>query len=270
MEENNPDNKQEEQSPEVPSTTSAPQNISLSDAIAGVFSEPGNTFTEVKASSKSNYWVWPLIILALITALASYIVLRDEDLSSEIKKMQTDVVKEKLDKEVKSGSMTREQADEQLEKTNKMFGGGMFVVFGILGGFFTVIIFFFLRSLVYWGAFKIFKGNGTFVNIMNVLGLASIITSVQAILNTVLAIFTGKLFINIGPVLLFTQEQLGKDMFKFVASFDLISLWCLAVIAIGCAKVSNLKSSVTFPVVYGLWLLWTVLTSFVTTSFIGM
>jgi len=245
------------------------QNISLSDCLAGVFSEPGSTFTEVKNSTRGSYWVWPMIILAVITALSAFIVMNDEELSSEIKTLQSKAMKEKLDEAVKSGAMTREQADEQIEKTQKFMGGGMMAVFGIVGGVVSVLIFFLVKGLIYWGGFKIFKGSATFLNILNVLGIASIITSIQMIIDTVLAIFMGKLYVNIGPVLLFTEEAVGKSMYKFIANFDLINIWYLIVISIGFAKVSNLKSSISFPMVFGLWLIWIVLTSFVTTSFLG-
>jgi hypothetical protein len=197
-------------------------------------------------------------------------VLNDEELSSEIKKTQLDAVRQKMDEAVKEGKMTREQANEQIENTQKMFSGSIFTAIGIAGGFFGVVIIFFVLSLIYWLVFKMFKGTGSYVNFLNVLGISSIISSLQVILNTVLAIFIGRIHVNIGPVWLFTQEQLGKSMFKFVASFDLITLWYLAVISIGFAKISELKSAVSFPVVYGLWLVWTLLSSFVITGFVGM
>src|SRR3990172_3917600 len=260
---------EEQKTPDfVPPVTNI-QNISLSDSLAGVFSEPGETFTEIKKSTKGSYWIWPIILLAVITALSSFIVMNDEELSSEIKTTQSKAMKEKLDDAVKSGQMTREQADEQIEKAQSMMGGGMFAVIGVAGSVISVLIFFLVKSLVYLGGFKIFKGTASFVNILNVLGIASIITSIQMILDTVLAIFTGRLYINIGPVLFFTEEVVGKSMYKFIASFDLINIWYLVIIAIGFAKVSDLKSSVTFPMVFGLWLIWVILTSFVTTSFLG-
>ncbi|HEY3250403.1 MAG TPA: YIP1 family protein [Ignavibacteria bacterium] len=263
MEENTQEPKPEESAPVLQ------PNIALSDALAGVFSEPGETFTEIRHSTRATYWIIPLIILAVITSLASFIVLNDEELSSEIKKKQTEAVKERLDKAVKEGKMTRAEADEQLEKTEKMFGGGIFVAIGIAGGFFSVVIFFFLKALIYWGVFKIFKGSGTFINVMNVLGLASIITSIQMILDTVLAIFTGRLFVNIGPVLLFTEEQLGSSMYKFVANFDLINIWYLIVVAIGLSKVSHVKLSISVIVVFALWLIWVLFTSFGPLNFFG-
>ena len=265
MEENNQQSPQPESIPAI----TQQQDISLTDALSGVFTEPGNTFTDIKNSSKKTYWVIPIIILAIVTSLASFIVLNDEELSSEIKKNQIEAMKERFDKAVKEGQMTREQANEQLESTQKMFGGNMFIIFGILGGFFSVLLFFFLKALVYFGVFKIFKGTGTYLNMLNVLGIASVITSIQILIDSVLAIFTGRLFVNIGPVLLFTQEQLGKEMFTFIANFDLINIWYLVIASIGLAKVSNVKTSTSLVTVFVLWLIWILLTSFGPLNFFG-
>ncbi|MCC6866645.1 MAG: YIP1 family protein [Ignavibacteria bacterium] len=238
------------------------ENISLGDAMAGVFSEPGVTFESVKISKKKNYWLIPLLILLVISVISSILVTRDEELSSEIKSQQIEAMRKRFDDAVKEGKMTREQADEQLDKSEKMFGGNTFVIFGVLGSFFGILIIFFLKALIYWGGLKIFKGTAGYIDIMNVLGLAALITAIQMIVDTVLAIFMGKLMINIGPVLLVSKESLGKDLYSFIASFDLINIWYLIVIGIGIAKVSKLKYSVAMPFVFALWIIWVILTSF--------
>lgn len=257
MEENN----QQNQVPETTASETA-QDFTLTDALSGVFTEPGNTFLEIKRSKINTYWIIPIIIFAVITGISSFLVLNDEELSADIKKQQIDAMKEQFDKAVKEGKMTREEANEQLDKSQKMFSGGMFMIFGLIGGTVSVIVFFFLKALVYLGVFKLFKGTAGYVNIMNVLGVASIISSVQMIIDTVLAIFMGKLFVNIGPVLLFSQEQLGKQMYTFVANFDLLNIWYLTVVGIGLAKVSNVKTSISVLTVFALWLIWILLTSF--------
>lgn len=238
------------------------ENISLGDAMAGVFSSPGETYTAVKQSTKKNYWLIPLIIVIVVGVLSSILVLRDEELVSSIKEKQKTAMKERFDEAVKEGKMTKEEANEQMERSEKMFSGGMFVIFGIIGSLVSTLIFFFLKALIYWGALKIFKGSGTYTDTMNVLGLASLITAIQLIVDTVLAILMGKLMVNIGPVLLVTEESVGKSMYAFIANFDLVNIWYLIVVGIGLAKVSNLKSSVTISLVFGLWLAWVLLTSF--------
>ncbi len=243
--------------------TAQPQeNISLGDAMAGVFSEPGETFLAVKVSTKKNYWLIPIIIVIVISIIASILVLRDEELASGIKEKQMKAMNERMDKSVKEGSITREQANQQIEQSKKFTSGSMMMIFGLVFSVLGVLFFFFFKALVYWGGLKIFKGTSTYIDIMNVLGLASIITAIQLVVDTVLAVIMGKLMVNIGPILLFSEDALGTNIYTLLAHFDLINIWYLVVVGIGLAKVSNLKSSVTLSFVFGLWLIWVMLTSF--------
>ncbi len=238
------------------------ESISIGDAMAGIFSEPAETFTSVKAATKKNYWLIPLAILIVVSMISSYLVTNDEELVSEIKTQQKEAVKKQLDEAVKDGKMTRDEANQQIEQTEKMFGGGIFVVFGLIGSVVGVLVIFFLKALLYWGLLMLFKSAASYIDIMNVLGLTALITAIQLVIDTLLAILMGKLMMNIGPVLLFSQESLGKNMFSFVANFDLITIWYSVIVGIGIAKVSNLKIGVTIPFVFILWLIWVLLTSF--------
>lgn len=238
------------------------QNISLGDSLAGVFTEPGETFTAVKQSTKKNYWVVPIIIVIVISIIATLLVLRDEELTSGIREKQMKTMHEQMDKAIKEGKMTREQADQQIEQTQKFMSGSMMMTFGLVFSVLGVLVFLFLKALIYWGGLKIFKGMASYADVLNVLGLAAIITAIQLVVDTVLAVLMGKIMVNIGPVLLVSEESVGSSMYTFIANFDLINIWYLVVVGIGLAKVSSLKSSVTMPLVFGLWLLWVVLTSF--------
>ncbi len=242
--------------------TNVIENISLGDAMAGVFTEPGSTFESVKASVKKNYWLLPVLIVIAVSVLSSFLVMNDEELVSEIRTKQKEAIKKQMDEAVKDGKMTREQADQQIEQTEKMFGGGMFVIFGIIGSVFGVLIIFFLKALVYWGGLKLFKGEAGYGDLLNVLGLAGLITAIQLAIDTVLAILMGKLMMNIGPVMLFSEESVGKQMYTLLANFDLLNIWYNIVVGIGLAKVSKLKPSVTITFVFVLWLVWVLLTSF--------
>lgn len=238
------------------------ENISLGDAMAGVFSEPGETFLAVKTSTKKNYWLIPIVMVIAISIIASILVLRDEELASGIKEKQMKAMNERMDKSVKEGSITREQANQQIEQSKKFTSGSMMMIFGLVFSVLGVLFFFFFKALVYWGGLKIFKGAGTYIDIMNVLGLAGIITAIQLVVDTVLAVIMGKLMVNIGPVLLFSEDAIGTNVYTLLAHFDLINIWYLVVVGIGLAKVSNLKSSVTLSFVFGIWLIWVMLTSF--------
>lgn len=238
------------------------ENIVLGDAIAGVFTEPGETFMAVKQSAKKNYWILPIILVVIISIISTFLVMRDEDLVSEIQTKQKKAMNERFDKMVKEGTITREQADQQMEQAQKFTSASMMMIFGLVFSVFGVFIFFFLKALIYWGGLKIFKGSAGYQDILNVLGLSAIITAIQLIVDSVLAVVMGKLMVNIGPVLLVSPESVGSSMYTFIANFDLINIWYLVVVSIGLSKVSELKSSITFPLVFGLWMIWVLLTSF--------
>ena len=245
----------------LPSPAAEP-DITLSDAMAGVFTEPGETYSSVKSSSQKNYWFIPLLIVVIVTIISSFLVMRDEELSSEIREKQKTAMNEQLDKAVKEGTMTREQADQQIEQTQKFMGGGMMIVFGIIGSLFAVVVFFFLKALVYWSVLKPFKSEALYRDALNVLGLAGLITAVQLVVDTVLAVLMGKLTANIGPALLFSEEAVGSSLYKLLAHFDLFTIWYLIIVGIGLAKVSRLQNSKTIPVVFALWIIWVLLTSY--------
>ncbi len=270
MEENIPT-----EEPEIPGADSAeePQeNISLSDAITGVITAPSETFESVKASTKKNYWIVPILVFIVLYVASSFLVLNDEDLYTEIKTKQTDAVKERLDNMVKDGKLSREQANEQLDKMDKQMSKSnpIFYVFAAVGPIFTTFIILFLEGLIFFGVLKVFKGTATYMNVLSVLGLAAIIECIQTIIDTVLAIVMGRLNSNIGPALLFKADSVGESMFKFLAHFDLLTIWLLIVVGIGLAKVSQLKTSITMLVVFVLWLIWISATSFLKIGFFGM
>ncbi len=258
MEENN---NSQNTSDEVQPNNVVPE-ISLGDAMAGVFTEPGETFSMVKLSARKNYWLVPLLLLIIVGVISGFLVLRDEELSSQIRDKQKTAMNEQLDKAVKEGSLTREEANQRIEQSQKIMGGSMMIVFGTVGTLFVTLVFFFLKSLIYWGSLRVLKGVVTYKDVMNVVGLSGIVTAIQLVVDTVLAIFTGRLMANIGPVLLVSEETVGSTMLRFIANFDILNFWYLVVLGIGLAKISGVNAKATIPLVIGLWLVWVLLTSF--------
>jgi hypothetical protein len=251
--------------------TQPAEDISLTDAMTGVYTEPAATFEAVKNSKKRSYWVVPTILLIVITLVASFLVINDEELYSEIKTMQTKAAKERLEESVKDGKMSQEQMDQSLEQMEKFMdkSSPFFLISAILGPIFGGLVILFFRGLVLWGVLKIFKGTASYMLVICTLGLASMIDMISAVINTVLAIVMGKLTVNIGPALFITKDMVGESMAKLLGHFDLIAIWCLIVLGIGLGAVSNLKSSKTIPVVFALWLIWIVLVSFLNIPFAG-
>ncbi len=247
------------------------EDIALSDAMTGVYTEPAATFEAVKNSKKRSYWLVPTIIAIILTLVASFLVLNDEELYSEIKTVQTKAAKERLEQRVKEGKMSQEQMDQAMEQTEKFMdkSSPFFLASAILGPIIGGFLVLFVRGLVLWGALKIFKGTATYMLVICTLGLTSMIDMISTVINTVLAIVTGKLIVNIGPALFITKEMVGETLAKFLGHFDLIAIWYLIVLGLGLGAVSNLKKSTTISLVFVLWIIWIVLISFINLPFAG-
>jgi hypothetical protein len=265
------ENKIEQSENNIPEFPEPEENISVTDAMTGVLTEPSDTFEEVRKSRRSTYWMLPLIILSVITVLAAFLVVNDEDLYSEIKELQMSAVKKNFDKSVEQGSMSREEADSQLEKTENMFSKSspLFWVSTLAGPIFGIFISFFVRGLVLWGGVKIFGGIAGYLKILSVLGLAGMVDIIQTVLNTVLAIIMGRLMVHIGPLLFITKDMVGDSAFKFLAHFDIFNFWWIYLVGIGIAIVSGIKKWQGLLIVLTLWILWSVLSSFLSFSFLG-
>jgi hypothetical protein len=267
MDENLENNTEEQILPSAPEP-----DISSSDAMTGVITEPGETFESVKKSTKRSYWVWPTIIFIVITLISTFLVMRDDELYSDIKTKQTQAMKERFEEQVKAGKMSQEQMNEAMDRMDKGFNRSspFFIVSTTIGPAISVLLILFLKGLIIWLIFKAFKGTASYMLVICVLGLGNIIQAMQSIIDTVLAILMGRLQANIGPALLFTAENIGDPLFKFMSHFDLFNIWYLIVIGIGLAKVSNLKSSVSVSAIFVLWLVWVALTSFLKIPFFAM
>src|SRR6266540_1968446 len=88
------------------------EDISVTDAMTGVLSAPGETFEEVKLSSKKNYWLVPMIILIVVSIASSFLLFNDDELASQIRDKQKKAMVENMEKKVKEGSMSQEQMNE--------------------------------------------------------------------------------------------------------------------------------------------------------------
>lgn len=247
------------------------EDISVIDAMTGVLSSPGETFEEVKLSTKKNYWLLPMLILIVISIASSFLLFNDDELASQIRDKQKKAMLENMEKKVKDGSMSKEQMNEALEKSEKFMSksGPFFYVSITLFPAIGIIIIFLLKGLILWGGTKIFKGTASFGNILSVLGLAGIIDSIVTIVNIVLSIVMGRL-VSVGPALVVTAASVGENMNKFLGHLDVLGIWYIVVVAIGLGKVANISSAKSFSLVFVLWLLYVLVTSFANLGLFGM
>jgi hypothetical protein len=265
MSEENQNNDSSSQPPYAPAEeTVIYEPLSKTDAMAGVITEPGETYEAVTAAKNTNYWLTPMLIVVVSGLIAAFLFMSNAELIESVMRKERVKLQEQMDKQVQDGKMTREQADKSIEQAEKFMNPSspFFMVLGYGGALIGPFVILFVLSLLYMVFLKMLKAEFEFTSILNVVGLAMIISAIGTILSTVLSVVMGEVA-TISPGLLISEDSAGPFMHKFISSFDVFTIWFYMVVAIGLSKIG--RTSVMKPAVFvfGIWLLWTVVTTLV-------
>jgi len=241
--------------PEQPSNEM--EELSHTDKIVGVISEPSNLFSKLAfLNTKVTDWLLPLIALIIVAIAATFIYMSNPEIKLEMQKQQEKAMREQFDKMVESGQMTQEQADEQIDKTMEMMGGsGMMQVFSSIGILVIMIIWFFVFTTIAFLIAKfVLKGDGSYSQAMTAMGLPLYISVLQSILLIIVGMLLGKMLTGLNPASLSGMDL--KTLPGFLLSrLDVFSIWFYIVLGIAFAKMfksDNVKKYVFASI--GVWL----------------
>lgn len=257
MEEENLQAQNDMQTPEI-------EPISKTDAIVGVFTEPSNTYEAIAQTKDTYYWLYPILICVVLGLISAFIGQSDKQLFGDMMDKQKKKMHEKMDEQVKAGKMTQDQANQQIEQTEKFMdpNGIFFKLMAYVGASVGIVIFFILCSLLYFLGLKIFKSPAGFGDAMNVVGLGMLISSIGGLLAMVLSVVMGH-FVSVGAGLVLKEDAVGEKMYKLATSLDIFAIWEHVIFAIGLSKIGRISMGQSYGLVFGLWIIWIVVSTFV-------
>jgi hypothetical protein len=240
----------------IDETAGENSELSHSDKMIGVFTEPTKTFfLTSKFPPRTKDWVIPLLILFFIAAIIRIIAMTNEEVYFEAKKQGI----ESIEKMVESGTMTREQGDEainnidpQMEFMNGPVGWVITIATTLIFGFIVIII---IVGLYYLLIKFLLKGEGTFSSALVATGLVSYISVLQIIIAGILTMLLGKMIMDTSLASLMGSDKMTLTGW-FLAKIDPISIWAYIVLSIGLAKMFKSESNGKYyALVFGVWLI---------------
>ena len=243
-----------EQNPETTGTPVAPEEeLSHSDKMIGIFTEPSSTFEKIaKFPVKTIDWLLPILLLLLVISLTQILVMSNEEIAYQVKQKQEKSINEMVEKRV----LTREQADQQIEQSEKFSKSPLGWIFQTIGIFiFGFIIFFFVALIYFLFAKFALKGNGGFTSALVAGGLTAYISIIQIVLAAILAMAFGKL---LGDISVASLASIDKATITgwLLGKVDPFSIWAYSITGIGLAKMFRSDSTTKyFIVVFGVWIL---------------
>ncbi len=236
--------------------TNQQEELSHSDKMIGVFTEPSNTFELIaKFPVRTIDWVLPVVIVFILIGLMRSLAMLNEEVALQTRQTQIEM----FDKMVSEGKMTQEQADqaiEGIEKQMEFMRGPVGWVINVVSTLIFGFIFFFIIAGIYFLFIKfLFKGEGNYQHVLVASGLTSYITMIQVLIGGILTFLLGKIIMDTS-VANFIELEKGSLVKFFVSKIDPISIWAYSVLAIGLAKLNRAQSSTPyFILVFALWIL---------------
>jgi len=240
------------------------QELSHTDKIVGIFTEPTATYKSISLFPlRTIDWLLPVVLLLVIVSLSVFVSMTNPILRAESKKIRYEATEKQLDAMVKSGTLTEEQASEQMKAaernlelmsspTAQIFASISIIVFGL--------IFFFVISLVYFALSKyVLHGNGGYKSVLVASGMTSYISMIQVVLVTILSLVTNSWYkdLSIGSFMgMGKEELLGFTLSKL----DPITIWAYVILGIGLAKLFKSEETKKYIImVFALWIGWSII-----------
>lgn len=238
------------------------EEISKADAMAGVFTSPSETYKTIANTPKKNYWLLPVIVLIVVNLITTFLFMRDTELVNQTMEKQMQKVREQLDQNVKDGKISQEDSDKAFEQSGSFMNptSPFFVAIAYGGALLGPFITLFILGAIYLIALKILKGEFDFTNVLNVVGLALLITAIGNLIAMVVSILKGDVT-SVGPALLVNEESVGSKVYSVLTKIDLFSIWFYIVIAIGLSKIAKIDMIKSVSIVFGVWLLYVIVSS---------
>ena len=243
---------------EITTSQSVPEVTSFFGRAANVFAAPGELFEEVKAAPpQTSSWLLPYIAVLLV-GLCSFLVLFS---NQTLREQMLESQRQDLQKQVETGKMTQEQMDRAEQM---MEGGTLTEVIGSAGVVVVVSLVFFLYPALLLAILKFgLKSPGAYKKMLEVSGLSSLIGVLGSIVTVLMMFALGSIHATPGGSLLvmnsYDAHNVGHNL---LASLNIFTIWQTAFVGLGLAKISGKSSTVSMGMVFGLWLVWIVIASF--------
>ncbi len=236
------------------------EELSHSDKMIGVFTEPGKTFDVVaKIPPKAMDWLLPVISFLVIAIISNFILFQNPELKLQFNEMLDKKVAEveaQLDEKVQKGEMTESDKEAALEQTRggmKFFTGPVMrsvtvVVYTFIGLFFMALVYFLLSKFA-------LKGEGTYSGTLIARGLPVYILVVQVIVVAILSMVMNKLLLDTSAAS-FLETDKGTITSFLLGRIDPFAIWFYIVVGIGLAKMFKSDATVKFIVmVFAFWII---------------
>ena len=231
--------------------TTAQEELSHSDKMIGVLTEPTSTFEKIsKFPIKTIDWLLPVLIASLVAPIAFVLMMSNNQINSDYKTKLTPKIEKQIQQQIDRGKINKDQSE-----TAKEIGLKWAIIITYPSKFLGPWFILFLTALIYWLIIKYgFKTDATYTGILVALGLPFYIIIIQYIVTSIIAYLTGQYLNapNLAEIMGMEVNTVPGLLLSFV---DIFMIWYFIVVSIGLIKINHAISATKYYVLtFGLWI----------------
>lgn len=217
--------------------------MSLAARLVNVFAVPGDVFEDIRAvPHAAANWLLPALLACVVGVASVIIVFSQPAIHQQVREKQAQAMEKKFEREIQAGRMTREKADQAMATVEKFIGPTFLMISGSLGvvGYSFARVFFW-ALVVWWVGRKLFKAEFGYLKAAEVVGLATMIGVLGAIVTLLLRVnFSDPVA---SPSLALTLAEFDEKNIShmLLAMVNLFDLWQVGVLAAGLARLARVR-----------------------------
>ncbi len=218
-----------------------------------IYSAPTKAFTKLAEKPK---WLIPLIIVVIVSLLLTLLA---------VSKVNWEEQRTRITEMMQSRNVPQERIDQQLRR--------MTPTTGLIQGLIAVLIITPLGILIFTLLLNVLipllGSPGSFKKTFSVTANSAMVRIPGAIVKAILIFIKGSPEVYTSLVLLFPKMQHKGFLFNILARIDFFTIWELILVGLGLKVLFNISGKKTYYIVFGLWLLYIILSSIFPARFGG-
>jgi len=227
---------------------------SLGARLFNVFATPSEVFEEVRQSPPCNAnWVVPALIAVVVGWLATTLIFSQEAIRHQL----TEMTEQAIEKQIARTKPSEQQAEQMRTASVKIAGLGQKI-----GAYAMAPIMAFASPFI-WGSFlwlagnKALRGQFTYMQAVEVVGLGNMVGVLDSIIKTLLIVSMGSLFASTSLVLMVKEYSPENPVHNLLAMVNIMTFWLLGVRSAGLARLSGASFLKSAAWVFGIWATYT-------------
>jgi len=242
--------------PDIPPTTETPVSEprpqqSLVARLLNILAAPGEVFASIRNAPPAHAnWLVPAIILVAVSWLGAWLVFSDASIRQQLRELSEKAIEQQIARQ----HMPEAQAAKAREAAEKFADLGP-ILGGVAGPVIVAFVTPFFVGLLLWVvANHALKAPLPYFKAVEVVGLAAMISVLDAIVRTLLILVMSRPTASLSPALFIKDFDPANALHSLAVFVNPLVIWLLIVRAMGMAAVTGKSFRKAAVWVFGLWI----------------